>query len=42
MIDVYSGPTPDGHKAYVLLEETGLQYRIHDGIDARRTVCSAA
>jgi GST-like protein len=29
MIDVYSWPTPNGHKVHIMLEETGLQYRIH-------------
>jgi GST-like protein len=29
MIDVYSWPTPNGHKVHIILEETGLQYRIH-------------
>jgi GST-like protein len=29
MIDVYTWPTPNGHKVHIMLEETGLQYRIH-------------
>jgi GST-like protein len=29
MIDVYTWPTPNGHKVHIALEETGLQYRIH-------------
>ena len=29
MIDLYYWPTPNGHKVTLLLEETGLQYRIH-------------
>ena len=29
MIDVYSWPTPNGHKIHIMLEETGLDYRIH-------------
>lgn len=29
MINVYSWPTPNGHKVHIMLEETGLQYRIH-------------
>ena len=29
MIDVYSWPTPNGHKVHIMLEETGLKYRIH-------------
>ncbi|MBI3045898.1 MAG: glutathione S-transferase N-terminal domain-containing protein [Betaproteobacteria bacterium] len=29
MIDVYTWPTPNGHKVHIALEETGLPYRIH-------------
>ena len=29
MIDAYSWPTPNGHKVHIMLEETGLQYRVH-------------
>ena len=29
MIDVYSWPTPNGHKVHILLEECGLPYRVH-------------
>ncbi|MDB5765999.1 MAG: gst7 [Collimonas fungivorans] len=29
MIDVYSWPTPNGHKIHILLEELGLPYRVH-------------
>ena len=29
MIDVYSWPTPNGHKVHIMLEETGLAYRVH-------------
>ena len=29
MIDVYTWPTPNGHKVHIMLEETGLKYRIH-------------
>jgi GST-like protein len=29
MIDLYTWPTPNGHKASVMLEETGLDYRVH-------------
>lgn len=29
MIDVYTWPTPNGHKVHIMLEETGLQYRVH-------------
>ena len=34
MIDVYTWPTPNGHKVHIALEETGLQYRIH-GVNIR-------
>ena len=34
MIDVYTWPTPNGHKVHIMLEETGLQYRIH-GVNIR-------
>jgi len=34
MIDVYSWPTPNGHKVHIALEELGLQYRVH-GINIR-------
>ena len=29
MIEVYSWPTPNGHKVHVMLEECGLKYRTH-------------
>jgi GST-like protein len=29
MIDVYSWPTPNGHKLHIMLEETGLPYQVH-------------
>jgi GST-like protein len=29
MIDLYTWPTPNGHKVHILLEETGLPYRVH-------------
>lgn len=29
MIDLYYWPTPNGHKVTLLLEETGLAYRVH-------------
>ena len=29
MIDVYTWPTPNGHKVHIALEELGLPYRIH-------------
>jgi GST-like protein len=29
MIDVYTWPTPNGHKVHIVLEETGLPYRVH-------------
>ena len=28
MIDLYSWPTPNGHKIHIMLEETGLPYRV--------------
>jgi GSH-dependent disulfide-bond oxidoreductase len=34
MVDVYSWPTPNGHKVHIMLEETGLKYRVH-GINIR-------
>ena len=35
MIDVYSWPTPNGHKIHIMMEETGLRYRVH-GVDIGR------
>lgn len=29
MIDLYTGGTPNGHKASIMLEETGLPYTVH-------------
>jgi len=29
MIDLYSWPTPNGHKVHILLEELALPYRVH-------------
>ncbi|MDW3686356.1 glutathione binding-like protein [Cupriavidus sp. CV2] len=29
MIDVYSWPTPNGHKIHIMLEECGLAYKVH-------------
>lgn len=29
MIELYTWPTPNGHKIHIMLEETGLPYRIH-------------
>jgi GSH-dependent disulfide-bond oxidoreductase len=29
MIDVYSWPTPNGHKVHIMLEECGLPYLVH-------------
>jgi GST-like protein len=34
MIDVYSWATPNGHKVHIMLEETGLAYRVH-GVNIR-------
>ena len=28
MIDLYTWPTPNGHKVHIMLEETGLTYRV--------------
>src|SRR3990167_3112362 len=28
MIDVYTWPSPNGHKVHIMLEETGLHYRV--------------
>ena len=32
MIDLYSWPTPNGHKVHIMLEECGLDYNVH-GVD---------
>jgi GST-like protein len=29
MIDVYTWPTPNGHKVHIMLEEVGLPYTVH-------------
>jgi GST-like protein len=29
MIDLYSWPTPNGHKVHIMLEEIGLPYEVH-------------
>ena len=29
MIDLYTWPTPNGHKAHIMLEECGLDYNVH-------------
>ena len=29
MIDLYSWPTPNGHKVHIMLEECALSYRVH-------------
>ncbi len=29
MIDLYSWPTPNGHKIHIMLEECGLAYQVH-------------
>ena len=34
MIDVYTWPTPNGHKVHIMLEECGLRYRVH-GVNIR-------
>jgi GST-like protein len=28
MIDLYTWPTPNGHKVHIMLEETGTPYRV--------------
>lgn len=28
MIDLYTWPTPNGHKVHIMLEETGLEYKV--------------
>jgi len=35
MIDLYSWPTPNGHKIHIMLEEIGLPYKVH-GINIGR------
>ncbi|MEO7727337.1 MAG: glutathione binding-like protein [Burkholderiales bacterium] len=34
MIDIYSWPTPNGHKVHIMLEECALRYRVH-GVNIR-------
>ena len=34
MIDLYSWATPNGHKVHIMLEETGIPYRVH-GVNIR-------
>ena len=29
MIDLYTWPTPNGHKVHIMLEEVGLSYKVH-------------
>ena len=29
MIEVYTWPTPNGHKVHIMLEEVGLPYEVH-------------
>ena len=29
MIELYTWPTPNGHKVHIMLEETGLAYNVH-------------
>ncbi|MDH3412116.1 MAG: glutathione S-transferase N-terminal domain-containing protein [Gammaproteobacteria bacterium] len=29
MIELYTWPTPNGHKIHIMLEETGLAYKVH-------------
>ena len=35
MIDVYTWPTPNGHKVHIMLEECGLEHTIH-GVNIRK------
>ena len=35
MLEVYSWPTPNGHKIHIMLEECGLPHRIHPSTSAR-------
>ncbi|MDD9878815.1 MAG: glutathione binding-like protein [Magnetovibrio sp.] len=35
MIDVYTWPTPNGHKVHIMLEECGLEHVIH-GVNIRK------
>ncbi|MEK9725710.1 MAG: glutathione binding-like protein [Rhodospirillaceae bacterium] len=35
MIDVYTWPTPNGHKVHIMLEECGLEHAIH-GVNIRK------
>ena len=35
MIDLYSWPTPNGHKVHIMLEEVGLDYKVFP-IDIRK------
>ncbi len=29
MIELYTWPTPNGHKVHIMLEETGTPYNVH-------------
>ena len=29
MIELYTWPTPNGHKVHIMLEECGLDYNVH-------------
>ena len=43
MIEVFSWPTPNGHKIHIMLEETGTPYRVHPvdiGDEIMKTNCS--
>jgi GSH-dependent disulfide-bond oxidoreductase len=44
-IELYTYQTPNGHKASIMLEETGLPYRVHiidiERGDQHREVCRA-
>src|SRR5258706_264493 len=43
MIEVYTWPTPNGHKIHIMLEETGLEYevrRLHGVMEKRLSEAS--
>ena len=40
MIEVYSWATPNGHKVHIMLEESGLPYRVTRSTSAPATSSS--
>ena len=40
MIDLYTWSTPNGRKASIMLEETGLPYTVHPSTSARTSSSS--